>query len=133
MVECRFLRHAIFIDLGTLMSVTISCLQVFRSHTVYFESLLPNMVDVGTVGAIVGLCVAGVLGLYLLGACGAAPLLTRKPKDHNDDHDDPVRFSMLHRCCSYPVLVFMIREHWSGAPATILVPSGAYTRRCVEE
>ena len=78
-------------------------MQALRTLTAYSRVYLFTMTDLGAAAAIVGLCVAGVLGLYLLGACGAAPLLSRKEKNEDDDKDDPVRFSTLGGLCCHRV------------------------------
>jgi hypothetical protein len=46
------------------------------------------------VGALIALCIVGLLGLYFLGACILAPLLSRKPKegDEKDVKESSVRF-----------------------------------------
>lgn len=55
-----------------------------------------------SVGGIVGLSVGALIALYLLVACGAAPLFSKKPKTEHTDNsgvlvgDSQVRFA---ECC----------------------------------
>lgn len=46
-----------------------------------------SVMDWSSAGVIVALCVAAVFVLYLLGACGSAPLLSRTRKNAHDGND----------------------------------------------